>query len=91
MCKGGDEMDFQLKRNCLETNGTLILMRECQWKKMKVLTNRPLYLRTNIPESTILYKVMSGEFFGFLEVDIHFPEDLAKKYADLVSDQKTHF
>ena len=86
---GRKDSTWERKRAFLERQGTLIVMRECLWKK-KIRQEKLKSVRTlKIPrvlnpfsnEFQLLEGIKSGELFGFLVADVKTSENLRKKLA----------
>ena len=68
-------------------------MWECEWKRLKkqepkmkaFITNRqrPCDRYHTMSEDSILQAVMDEKLFGALKVDLHVPDDLKSKFADM--------
>jgi hypothetical protein len=68
-------------------------MWECEWKRLKkqepemkaFITDRqrPCDRYNTMSEDSILQAVMDEKLFGALKVDLHVPDDLKSKFADM--------
>ena len=68
--------------------GILIVMKECQWKKI-VAENKPAYKlpnffgEKNITESQIFEAIKNGDFYGLIQCDIFSPDHVIDHFAKI--------
>ena len=85
--KFGKRDDTQ-KHSDLRKIGTLIVMKECEWKSF-VKSNQPKYNlpnffgRKNIKEQEIFDSVARGDFYGFLQCDLFSPDHVVEYFSKL--------
>lgn len=88
LCIKNNRFEDDEKLRQLSTLGTVILMRSCQWKNAKkgIEKKSPysnFYYTKIITHQMILDSVMSGQFFGLLEVDIFTPEAVKREFEKI--------
>ena len=74
-----------LKLNLLQKHGFVIMIRECQWRRLEkqVKFSIPFskfFLQKNIQSEAILTAVYHDEWFGLLECDLTTPENVREKF-----------
>ena len=73
------------KKQLLEQHGTLVFIRECEWKrKLKHLKsfptkNMPLVLQTFGNARQIIKGIKDGSLFGYIVADVITPQDVYEK------------
>jgi len=88
-CVKPSKINDERKIRFLQQKGAVILMRGCVWKQLKrhLNLNRSPYstffYHKNITQHMIIDGVKSGDFFGFLSVDIDTPEPVRKRYRKI--------
>ena len=78
----------QSKLTALQSVGKVIMIRSCQWKRLKAKWDKTspysqFFNQTNIKETEILKAVESERWFGILEVDIETPEKIRSKFREI--------
>ena len=72
------------KQEALSAFGTVIIVRECKWRKSGHVAKRspysPFYYDSKIDEKKLLYYLRTGEFFGFLNVTMTAPAKTRSKF-----------
>ena len=78
----------QNKLEILQKFGKVIMIRGCQWKKIKTKWSGKspysnFFNQKNIAMEAILSSVKSNDWFGLLEVDIDTPESAREKFREI--------
>ena len=77
--------DDTRKHKDLKQLGTLIIMKECEWRKF-IATNNPTYNlpnffgEKNIREEQIFGAIENGKFYGLIQCDIFSPDDVIEHF-----------
>ena len=85
ICLGLEEECDREKVSHLENVGVLHIMRMCTWNKLRKTTLSTfipsnLSLRETVSETEILDAVKNGSFFGFVNLSLEIPADIASKF-----------
>ena len=88
-CPPNDTSENDRRKLCdLATMGTVIMMRECKWRKANVkVTFSPIsdfyYKAGIVTEEMILAAVAGGTLFGIIEIDLFTPNDVKKRLQEI--------
>ena len=70
----------------MKSNGTPIIMKECQWKARlttirSINTSIPFILENNDTEEDLLIKIKNDKIFGFAICDVSCPNELVEELS----------